>query len=90
MRVPPLVSPAGLETMHVPGAAGIMNAIVLVAVLSGLNPGLYMPIPAYSVNEPTPGAASAISPSLRITSSTTMLATSTTDTPPARPCRASR
>lgn len=31
-----------LETMHVPGAADMMNAIVLVAVLSALNSGLYV------------------------------------------------
>jgi hypothetical protein len=30
---------------------------------------------AYSVNDPTPGTASAISPSMRITNSTTMPAT---------------
>ncbi|SIO69617.1 gamma-aminobutyrate:proton symporter, AAT family [Burkholderia sp. GAS332] len=33
---------AALETMRVPGAADIMNAIVLVAVLSALNSGLYV------------------------------------------------
>ncbi|MCP3706243.1 hypothetical protein M3I54_04475 [Paraburkholderia sp. CNPSo 3274] len=33
---------AALETMHIPGAADIMNAIVLVAVLSALNSGLYV------------------------------------------------
>ncbi|WP_255503013.1 amino acid permease [Cupriavidus sp. UME77] len=33
---------AALEVMHVPGAADIMNAIVLVAVLSALNSGLYV------------------------------------------------
>ncbi len=31
-----------LQTMHVPGAADIMNAVVLVAVLSALNSGLYV------------------------------------------------
>ncbi|AFT88674.1 amino acid permease [Paraburkholderia phenoliruptrix] len=36
----PFVS--ALETMRVPGAADIMNAIVLVAVLSALNSGLYV------------------------------------------------
>ncbi len=33
---------AALETMHIPGAADMMNAIVLVAVLSALNSGLYV------------------------------------------------
>ena len=33
---------AALETMRIPGAADIMNAIVLVAVLSALNSGLYV------------------------------------------------
>ncbi|MBP0593339.1 amino acid permease [Paraburkholderia sp. LEh10] len=33
---------AALETMRVPGSADIMNAIVLVAVLSALNSGLYV------------------------------------------------
>jgi GABA permease len=36
----PFVS--ALETMHIPGAADMMNAIVLVAVLSALNSGLYV------------------------------------------------
>lgn len=36
----PFVS--ALEMMHIPGAADIMNAIVLVAVLSALNSGLYV------------------------------------------------
>jgi GABA permease len=36
----PFVS--ALETMRIPGAADIMNAIVLVAVLSALNSGLYV------------------------------------------------
>jgi AAT family amino acid transporter/GABA permease len=33
---------AALETMRIPGAADIMNAIILVAVLSALNSGLYV------------------------------------------------
>lgn len=33
---------AALETMRIPGSADIMNAIVLVAVLSALNSGLYV------------------------------------------------
>lgn len=33
---------AALETMHIPGAADMMNAVVLVAVLSALNSGLYV------------------------------------------------
>ena len=33
---------AALETMRIPDAADIMNAIVLVAVLSALNSGLYV------------------------------------------------